>query len=439
MLLEFNFKNFRSIKSAQNFSMEALSTKNKEGNTFEVETAAPHPYKILKSAVVYGANGSGKSNFVNALYAMRWFVVQSANIISGHDIDCYEPFELEESFDSKPIDFKITFIGKDHIKYTYEISYGRNEVFLEKLEFFPNNKAAILFERVSNNTEIHEVLLGKLLKNKRISKTVFKNQLYLSKFGTTEPHEHLTQIFKYFDDIEISRGMDRFHIDTISRRIAKFMSSPENAEFTLRLNILMQIADDNIRQILVESGEDNEAEERKESSEDQLSSFFNKNSNRTRALVRRLLYRDETEVGFVDFDMLKKESTGTNILFALGGLILQTLDKGGTFIADEFNSGLHPKLSGFLIRLFHQKSSNPNNAQIIFNTHEVALLDKDMFRSDQIWFIEKTKFGGSEMYSAQDFEGIREDIPFDKWYMAGKFDAIPKLNNTDQLRTNENS
>jgi AAA15 family ATPase/GTPase len=438
MLLEFNFKNFRSIKSAQNFSMEALSTKNKEGNTFEVE-AASNPYRILKSAVVYGANGSGKSNFVNALFTLRRFVVRSANFISGHDIPYYEPFELEEGFDSKPIDFKITFIGKDLIKYTYEISYGRNEVFLEKLEYFPNNRAAILFERRSNNTEIHEVLLGKFLKNKRISKTVFKNQLYLSKFGASEPHEHLTQIFKYFDDIEISRGMDRFHISTISSRIAKFMSLPENAEFALRLNILMQIADDNIRQILVEIGDEKEAEDRKESSDDQLSKPFSSNKNKTRALARRLLYRDETEVGFVDFDMLKKESTGTNILFALGGLILQTLDKGGTFIADEFNSGLHPKLSGFLIKLFHQKSSNPNNAQIIFNTHEVALLDKDMFRSDQIWFIEKTKFGGSEMYSAQDFEGIREDIPFDKWYMAGKFDAIPKLNNNDQLRTNENS
>ncbi len=111
MLLEFSFKNFRSIKSEQNFLMEATATKNKEDNTFEVHSAAaPQPYRLLKSAVVYGANGSGKTNFVRALFALRLFILNSAKTISGDDILYYEPFGLEEGMDSEPVEFKITFI-----------------------------------------------------------------------------------------------------------------------------------------------------------------------------------------------------------------------------------------------------------------------------------------------------------------------------------------
>jgi AAA15 family ATPase/GTPase len=89
------------------------------------------------------------------------------------------------------------------------------------------------------------------------------------------------------------------------------------------------------------------------------------------------------------------------------------------------------------VKLFHRPDTNPNNAQIIFNTHDIAFLDKEMFRSDQIWFVEKSIYGDSQLYSAQDFDGVRDDIPFDKWYMAGKFDALPVLNDSNQLSTNE--
>lgn len=434
MLVDFVFKNFRSVCDEQSFSMQALSTKNKESNTFEVITAAPQPMRLLCSAVVYGANGSGKTNFVRALFALRWFVMNSAKNIAGEDIVCYEPFELAEGMLSAPTDFTLTFIGEDLVKYVYAVSYNRKEVLSERLEYYPKNTAANLFRRESNGTDIHDVSLGKFLENKRIPKTVFANQLYLSKFGTTEPHEHLTKIFRYFADIEISRGMDRFDIALVSKKIATYMSLPENSDYALRLNTLMKIADDKIQEVLTESGDDEE-ENKDESQHEPIRKTLGK--NKIRAMAKRAFFDGENEVGSRDFDMLKKESTGTNILFALGGLILQTLDKGGVFIADEFNSGLHPKLSRFLISLFHKHSTNPNRAQIIFNTHEVALLDKDMFRSDQIWFIEKNRFGGSELYSAQDFEGIREDIPFDKWYLAGKFEAIPKLLNADQLKTNE--
>jgi uncharacterized protein len=98
-------------------------------------------------------------------------------------------------------------------------------------------------------------------------------------------------------------------------------------------------------------------------------------------------------------------------------------------VFDEFDNSLHPKMTRFLIQLFYNPNLNKGNAQIVFSTHEPLLMDKEMFRSDQIWFSEKNKLGETELYSAQDFEGVREDIPFDKWYMAGKFGALPNCSN----------
>ena len=115
------------------------------------------------------------------------------------------------------------------------------------------------------------------------------------------------------------------------------------------------------------------------------------------------------------------------MILAVGALILLQLERGGLVVFDELDNSLHPKISRFFIQLFHSLNVNKGNAQIVFSTHEPLLMDKDMFRSDQIWFTQKTQFGETELYSAQDFDGVREDIPFDKWYMAGKFGALPNI------------
>ena len=103
------------------------------------------------------------------------------------------------------------------------------------------------------------------------------------------------------------------------------------------------------------------------------------------------------------------------------------METGGIMFIDELDNSLHPKLTKFLVKLFSNPISNPKNAQLVCATHEVTLLDKDMFRMDQVWFTEKNKFGASELYSIKDFDGVREGIPFDKWYYNGKFGGEPKI------------
>jgi AAA15 family ATPase/GTPase len=125
------------------------------------------------------------------------------------------------------------------------------------------------------------------------------------------------------------------------------------------------------------------------------------------------------------------ESFGTNKLFAIGGLIIKILNRGGVLFFDELDSSMHPILTNMLIEKFQESTSV--NAQLIFTTHETNLLSKE-FRSDQIWFTQKNEFGETELFSAQDFEGVREEMPFEKWYLAGKFGAIPTLNSKPNIK-----
>ncbi|RZM24210.1 MAG: ATP-binding protein [Pedobacter sp.] len=433
MLISFEFENFRSMKDRQSFTMEGLAMKTKTENTFEILAKDEKNYRLLKSAVIYGANGSGKTNFVLALIALRAMVVRSAFKVTGHSIRQFEPFELEEAYNQKPCRFHISFIMDDHCKYNYEVVFNDLEIILEKLDFYDGIQPSNLFERNTNGADIHEVSLGRNLKNKRISKTLFANQLYLSRFGSAEPHEHLTKIFKYFEQMELFKSLDRLSIAQLSGRIGKYMIQPENVHFSRLLSSLMNIADEGILGISADiSAEEFFSIHAEDNNEELL-----QRPGKIRPHAERQVFNAGKATNTVNFELQKKESTGTNILFAIGGIILQTMQKGGLLVIDEFNNGLHPKLSAFLLGLFQDKKFNRYDAQLIINTHDVALLDKQMFRSDQIWFVNKDEFGVSEMYSAQDFEGVREDIPYAKWYMAGKFEAVPKLKHANKLGEDE--
>jgi AAA15 family ATPase/GTPase len=146
-------------------------------------------------------------------------------------------------------------------------------------------------------------------------------------------------------------------------------------------------------------------------------SFFNK---------KNLLHQ---EAG-LSFD---EESNGVKTLFSVGGRMLDALSKGETIFVDELETSLHPYLSKVLVSLFQNKRINKKNAQLIFTTHDTNLLDKTLFRKDQVWFAQKDEFGETDLYSLQDYSDVREDTPFDKWYLAGKFGGIPNIKSLENL------
>ena len=428
MIINFSVKNFRSLKDENLFTMRSDSSTIKSDNTFSVKLKDNNEIKLLKTSVIYGANGSGKSNFIKSLYALKWLITNSMDFKVGDDINCYEPFELDVNTKNESVFYSITFI-LDKIKYNYQIGFKNNYIVSEILDYYPKGTSANLFKRFSrknkNKIDFVEVVFGKSLIDKRISKKVFDNQLYLSKFGSDTPHEQLTKIYKYFQNLEVWNALDSGDVNQLSKEISKKIANPSNNKFNIRLSKLIRIADTKIEKLSAKELKKNEFNLPDEIPDEIKNRFFEDNKLRTFATHK--LYDDKKEVGFTEFDLNKKESRGTKVLFALGGIILEALENGGVVVFDELDNSLHPKLCKFLIRLFNNSISNPHNAQLIFATHEVTLLDKDVFRKDQIWFTEKNKYGETELFSARDVEGLRDNTNFELWYRTGKFGGNPKI------------
>jgi len=426
MILDFNVSNFRSFKDKVEFSMKADGLKSKIDNTFDVELNSGNSISLLKTSVIYGANASGKSNFIKAFLAFTWLIKNSSKFdLDKNNINCYEPYELDVSSENSPVNFKIIFIIES-VKYDYEISFVKNAILFEKLDFSPKGQIANLFERkIIVEEEFDLIDLGKSLIDKKIPKKVFKNQLYLSKFGVDIPHEQLTAVYKYLSNINVWNAADKFSISELSNEVSKFISQPENKKLKNRLSKLIKISDTKIENINSKELKKEDFQLPDELPDEIVDRFFENNKIRTFSYHK--MFDGKKEVGLKEFDFNKKESAGTKVLFAIGGKILQTLEKGGVIIFDELDNSLHPKLCKFLVRLFNSKISNPRNAQLIFATHEVTLLDKDVFRKDQIWFSQKDKFGSSELFCANEFEGVRDNTNFELWYRTGKFGGNPKI------------
>jgi len=406
--------------------MRSESNKDKIDNTFVVSLTENTELRLLKTSVIYGANASGKSNFIRAFHAFIWLIKNSSDFkVDSKKIACYEPYELDTNTEHEPISFKITFLIEE-TKYLYEIMFDKDKILNEKLDFYPKGQTSNLFERKNNPDSDYDIVkLGKDLKDKKIVKKVFNKQLYLSRFGSDIPHDQLTKIYKYLVSISVWNAFDKFNINKLSKEIAEAVSNPENIKFKNRLSKLIKISDTKIERIESKELKKEEFDFPTEIGEEIFNSFYE--ANKIRTFSYHKVYKNREEIGYKEFDFNKKESTGTKVLFALGGIILQTLEKGGVIIFDELDNSLHPKLCKFLIRLFNSKISNPKNAQLIFATHEVTLLDKDVFRKDQIWFAQKNKYGESEIYCVKDFEGVRDTTNFELWYRTGKFGGNPKI------------
>ena len=230
----------------------------------------------------------------------------------------------------------------------------------------------------------------------------------MSQFGG-KPHEQITNVFRFFSHSKVSTSRNSY--DTLTKTIGSEILN--NKELNLKLSRLIKMADTKIESVFSEINEVKDIR-------------FRQRDN-IKILSKHSVYnKDGKAIGEKDL-LLLDESAGTNVLFGLGGLILTCLDKGEIIFFDELDNSLHPKLTKFLIRLFQNPVTNKSNAQLVFASHEVTLLDKEIFRRDQIWFTEKNKYGATELYSAKDVEGVREDTAFDKWYLSGKFGGEPRI------------
>lgn len=420
MLIEFNVTNYLSIRETQSLTMSAAVLSELGKNRFDTKLKGlPN---LLRSAAIYGPNASGKSNLVMAMEFMKEFVESSSKEMQEGESINVIPFLFERESRSSASEFEAVFI-KENVRYQYGFSVTLERVVHEWLFAYPEGRAQRWFERQYDEDTQHEVwYFGPKFKgNRKVLRNATRtNALFLST-AIQLNNEYLKPVFKWFNDLRVVSA-ERIH-----------------PEFTIRLlednnekrNVIdfMNAADLSISDILVD---------KKELSIDELPEEILSEMDISTEEIQRLPKKKSVKAGRIDLSFLhladagdelipidfKSESAGTKKLFELAGPWLNVLEDGIILVIDEFDRSLHPLISRFLVELINDPTKSKNNAQLIFTTHDTTILDKELLRRDQIWFMEKDEYNSTQLYPLTDFKP-RKGEALQKGYLQGRYGALP--------------
>jgi len=417
MILSLKIENFRSIKDA--LELKFTTEKRLQEDNLPFNSFIEGDNEILHSLVIYGRNAAGKSNVIRAFKAISHLVEQSDAFKYDKKLAPYEPYLFETNKKNMPVKFDVEFIGHESkFKYKYTIEFTESEFIRESLYFYPEGVISKLYDRSKDKITYGDYYKGA---KKTIEDDLLKNQLFLSKASRNKV-KYLDEVYLFFTKyLYVSTVHDTDYDNTIIKIFTKL--SLQNEKLKFNLLELLKAADTNIQDFSIVENEKKFQfpENFPEESKKEIVEKFKFEIKTTHSL-----FENGNEIGVTSIE-LDDESFGTKKFLAIGSLILDALDDGGVIIIDELDKGLHPLLTKLLINLFNSQDNNPNNAQLIFATHDSTLLANDIFRRDQICFVDKKYEGGSFLYKLSDIKGVRKDIPIDKWYLSGRFRAIPVI------------
>jgi hypothetical protein len=437
-LVQFSFGNFRSFKETVTLSLVAASKLQGDpdldwGNVFQARERPS--LNLLRVGAIYGANASGKSNVVRAFGAFKRCILESANI--GFQ---YTPpfFRLDTTSHEQPTFFEITFLRatEEHsaVQYRYGFEVQKKaeqvEITAEWLYEARTTTEALLFERdglvVKHGRHFGE---GKaLLTEKKLGRA---DALFLSLMAQLGSPIASALVAYLRKNVNIVLGIsdEGLHDFTVH--------CLEEDKHCDRIQSLMREADTGIPRVKLTKDPVEVKMEFPESMPEELRERFSQSiRDGLRVVAEHPVFDGQgVQVGVADFPLTSEESQGTQKLFAYSGPILDTLERGSTLIVDEMDARFHPLLTQALVRLFQSPETNPKDAQMVFIAHDTNLLDSRRLRRDQIWFVEKDRYGASHLYALSDFKGIRKGDLFEEQYIRGRYGAIPFLGGLRRLLT----
>lgn len=419
MLVEFRVKNFRSIREEQCLSFVA-SSDNLHQETHCLETGKPGIARLLRSAVIYGANASGKSNLIYALMTMQQLVLNSTRLLEAQFREHYTPFLLDSDSRQTPTQFEITLVIGE-LRYQYGFSFDAERIHGEWLLVYQSSKAQHWFEYHYNPD------IGK---NEWERFSVYfkgekKGQRELWKASTSVRSLFLTQaaqsnslqlhpLFNWFaNDLTIFSTQAPVNLLPTLHRLEE----PQYKEWVLRL---MNAADIHISDIRVESRKGQQFEFKFEPGKaPELNSFDGD--------MPVIEFGHKTSDNQEQWFDARFESFGTLRLLSYAAPLLDALENGKLIVVDEFDTSLHPLLTRYILRMLHNPSLSTKGAQMWMTTHDTSLLDPYLIRRDQVWFVEKKKDQSTEFYALMDFSP-RKNEAIERGYLQGRYGAIPFLN-----------
>jgi len=421
MLLQFKVNNFRSIKDTVVFSTNSGKDKPVANS---VENRG---YHLLRSAVIYGANASGKSTVLNAMAFMREMVLNSFKVTQSVDKLPHFPFLLSTETETASSHFEIIFL-KDDCKYRYGFEMDNEKVYAEWLYADTTVRESRLFERDVSN-DLFYVNTTKFKEGRRAK--VADNQLFIWRCDQ-EGGEVSQTILSWFHNLNLLNGLQNQPYLNFA------LEQMKNPEIKAKLLSSLKKADLSIDDLEIDE-QDISVEQVKKLPlpAEIIEKFINSDSPLTSTEIQTSHKKydiDNNAVGMASFSLNNDESQGTQKFLALSAPILDTLKTGKVLLIDEIDASLHPMLTEGLIKLFHNPETNPLNAQLIFTTHDTNLLSRpQLFGRDQIWFTEKDPYGSTELYSLLEFrknstgKDVRSTDNLEKHYLQGLFGAVPYL------------
>jgi len=419
MLLEFSFSNYRSFLSETTLSLEARRQKRADGTRYDDVTFTPDAsgaVPLLKSAAIYGANASGKTNLVAAMEFMRSFVLNSSRESQADDPIPVEPYALREKQDGQASMFEVVLFVEGR-RYRYGFRVDRERVHEEWLYYVPRKRETRLFHRTDQEVDLNTTFR----EGQGLIERTRKNALFLSVVAQFNG-QLATRLMGWFREAGVLRANWEFSYRPYTVR------QLEDAEQRKRIMTFLEELDLGFSEIQLMPIEDLPVEELKKVLAEEFIESMTKDPSNWPKLVNTVHERydaDGNVVGSTAFNLDSQESEGTKKVFGLSGPIVDTLQHGKVLFVDELDARLHPRLTEAIVHLFHSRRTNPKNAQLIMVTHDINLLGQKLFRRDQVWFVEKQRTGESLLYSLAEFKGVRADRPFERDYALGRYGAVP--------------
>ena len=396
MLSQFTVKNYKSIREEITLDMQAASISEHEDRIIKDVDGE----KYLPVASVYGPNGGGKSNVLEAINVLILKLLRP--LAATEDVNSFssfpknqiiEPFAFSEDR-NKPTEFEL-FFRTNIAEYRYILHVKQEEVIYESLDRikFDTRRMSGLFVRSEDGIE----LKGDISKLK-VSADLSKTLPVLSYLGIAyKENEVVNDVFKWFSSGIISLNYG----NPIQEMQVSISKSEKVKDLVLQMITEMDLDISDYRIVENENG---------------YKSVYTKH----------IVDNEEAEIS------LSNESSGTQKIFGLLPFIIQSLLNGSTLIIDELDAKLHPMLLKHIIMMFNNLEINTKKAQLIFTSHDLSTMNSEIFRRDEIWFVAKGKAQNSKLYSLVEFKNekgvsVRKDAKFDKQYLEGKYGADPYL------------
>ena len=405
MLLEFSCSNHKSIKDKVVFSAIASKDDTNEELLYNFGNI-----RVLKSAVIYGANGSGKSNLVDAINFAKSLVVNSIKHQPGASIR-QTPHKLLGIQDNST--YAIQFVTKG-IRYAFGFTLNNKLVTEEYLYSFPNGRQVKIFERENEDFSAGDKYRSKF----DVCKNVLKpNRLLLSCAANFSDVIDVQNVFAFFrDDLVVYRGLGMDEWMNYS-----LITMNENSDVKEAVLSFLQGLGTGIKDIKIKH-------KKKQLQFSDLPPFLSDEAKSE--IVKTLANEFQAKVVYDSFevDLISEESTGVKKLVEFICPFIDIIVRGKVLICDELEANLHEAIVYGLVDLFRQLRTN-ESAQMFFTTHDTSILNLDLFRRDQIWFTEmKRDERATDLYSLAEIKNVRKDENIGKGYISGKYGAIPMLN-----------